>query len=117
MEKSIARSRELRQHMTPPEAALWTALRRRSFGGAKFRRQAPIGPYFADFACFDPKLIVEVDGASHDFEDQIRHDLVRTAYLERSGFRVIRFAARAVLRELPDVCDSIAAVLAELRAI
>ena len=49
-----------------PERRLWALLRDRRLKGLKFRRQRPIGPFFADFCCLDPKLVVEVDGVSHD---------------------------------------------------
>jgi very-short-patch-repair endonuclease len=64
--------------------------------GIKFRRQHPVGRYFADFACVSRKLIIEIDGEHHD--GQIASDARRTADLEREGWRVIRFAASEVLR-------------------
>jgi very-short-patch-repair endonuclease len=64
--------------------------------GIKFRRQHPIGRYFADFACVSRKLVIEIDGEHHD--DQIAADAKRTADLEREGWRVIRFAASEVMR-------------------
>jgi very-short-patch-repair endonuclease len=59
--------------------------------GIKFRRQHPIGPYFADFACVSRKLIVEIDGEHH--ADQTEADARRTAAMERLGWRVMRFGA------------------------
>lgn len=73
--------------MTPAELALWQELRARNVG-VRFRRQEPIGPYIVDFVCLARKLIVEVDGDQHDRSD---HDVRRDRYLERLGFRVIRF--------------------------
>jgi very-short-patch-repair endonuclease len=67
--------------------------------GLKFRRQHPIGPYFADFACVAKKLVVEVDGDFHG--DQVEADARRTAVIERAGWSVVRFTAREVL-EYPE---------------
>jgi very-short-patch-repair endonuclease len=59
--------------------------------GVKFRRQHPIGPYFADFACVSHKLVVEIDGDHHAF--QVEADARRTSVLVQEGWRVVRFAA------------------------
>jgi len=67
---------------------VWNILR--SFGRVHFRRQVPIGPYFADFACHNPKLIIELDGHSHGTEAAQGHDRQRTVFLESAGYRVIR---------------------------
>jgi very-short-patch-repair endonuclease len=63
--------------------------------GTKFRRQHPIGPYFADFACTSKKLVIEIDG--HHHADQAEADARRTAVMEGQGWRVIRFAANEVV--------------------
>jgi very-short-patch-repair endonuclease len=69
----------------------WNRVRDRRLGGFKFRRQLEIGPYFADFACFERKLIVELDGSQHA-EDAARvYDEQRTQFLEQNGWRVLRF--------------------------
>jgi very-short-patch-repair endonuclease len=60
----IDRARYLRKEMTDVEKKLWYRLRRLPLG-VRFRRQAPTGPFVADFACHDPKLIVELDGGQH----------------------------------------------------
>jgi very-short-patch-repair endonuclease len=61
----------------------------------KFRRQHPIGPYFADFACISRKLVIEIDGEHHAY--QIEADARRTAMMEREGWRVLRFWANEVV--------------------
>ncbi|HLV90338.1 MAG: DUF559 domain-containing protein [Acidimicrobiales bacterium] len=83
----IERSRELRRTMTREEALLWTLLRRNALG-VRFRRQHPIGPYLADFACLRPKLVVEVDGTHHLESD---YDIARDAFIRSRGFAVLRF--------------------------
>src|SRR3546814_1615278 len=58
------RARELRRHATEAEKLLWRALRE-AFPTAKFRRQVPLGPYFADFCSHAARLVIEVDGGQH----------------------------------------------------
>ncbi len=84
-------ARDLRKSDTRAEAQLWQQLRNRTLENHKFIRQFPIGPYIADFACRDKKLIVEIDGATHSTEQEIASDWVRTAYLNDTGYRVVRF--------------------------
>lgn len=86
---TVKRARQLRKTQTDVERKLWSLLRGRQFEGLKFRRQVPIGPYVADFACFDAKLIVELDGGQHGL--QTKRDAARTARLAKNGFRVLRF--------------------------
>jgi very-short-patch-repair endonuclease len=71
--------------------------------GLKFRRQVPIGPYFADFACLTARFVVEVDGEGHDVDRDDR----RTAWLESQGYRVFRVGAHEVDESIDDVMDSI----------
>ncbi|MDC9825388.1 endonuclease domain-containing protein [Devosia sp. ZB163] len=81
-------ARTLRRNSTEVEKRLWSILRDRRLAGHKFRRQVPIGPYVADFACFDARLVVELDGSQH-LEDAAR-DTRRDAELARRGFEVLR---------------------------
>ena len=81
-------ARELRSTMTDAEQRLWHYLRLRQLAGHRFRRQCPVGPYIADFACLERRLIVELDGGQHAGSAQ---DRCRDAYLHRCGFRVLRF--------------------------
>jgi very-short-patch-repair endonuclease len=85
----IVRARVLRRHSTPAEQLLWSVLRDRRLGGFKFRRQRPIGAYVVDFVCLERRLIVEVDGLSHDLTAE--HDERRDATLRAAGYRVLRF--------------------------
>ncbi|MDQ6921750.1 MAG: DUF559 domain-containing protein [Candidatus Dormibacteraeota bacterium] len=91
--------------MTGVELLLWSRLRRQQLGGNRFRRQAPIGPYIVDFACFQARLLIEIDGPSHDA--RVHYDGKRTAWLVRRGFRVIRFTADEVLSRLDEVLETI----------
>lgn len=80
-------ARELRRNATTPEKYLWHWLRRRPLG-FKFRRQVPLGPYIVDFACFEARLAVELDG---DFHAEQPEDLDRDAQLQAWGWEVARY--------------------------
>jgi very-short-patch-repair endonuclease len=107
------RARTLRKHDTQAERMLWEALRARRLGGFKFLRQLAIGPYFADFACREHRLIVEIDGATHGNVAELTHDRVRDEYLIAHGWRVHRAWNQDVFTNLTGVCDSILLVLGQ----
>lgn len=98
-------AKNLRSNMTEAEWALWYHLRARRFCGIKFYRQKIIGNYIADFLSFNPKLIIELDGSQH--AEQMGYDRMRTAYLEKQEFTVIRFWNDEVLRDIDMVLDVI----------
>ena len=98
--KITARARDLRAHSTDAEECLWQQLRNGQIGGHRFRRQHPIAPYFADFACITQHLIIELDGGQHADN---RNDSIRTAHLEKLGWRVLRFWNNEVLENMPSV--------------
>lgn len=77
--------------MTDAERKLWWHLRELPVDGTHFRRQATIGPYFADFACQHCRLVVELDGGQHAVATNLTADAVRTRFLEARGYRVLRF--------------------------
>lgn len=91
-ETSIRRAKRNRADPTSAEGTLWRMLRGRRYREAKFRRQHAIGPYVVDFACVRLRLVIEVDGPSHDYAEQAAFDATRTADLERWGWRVARIA-------------------------
>jgi very-short-patch-repair endonuclease len=92
----VSKSRELRRDGSRAEKICWHLIRDRRIAGVKFRRQHPIGPYFADFACLSRKLIIEIDGEHHAF--QVEADTRRTAAMEKEGWRVLRFWANEVVQ-------------------
>lgn len=100
------RARQLRRDSTKPEAVLWSVLRGGRLGGLKFRRQHPIGPYFADFYCHSASLVVELDGMSHN--DRAEQDQRRTDFLRQSGLKVIRVLNDDVTADLEAVARYIA---------
>lgn len=82
------RAKRMRHEPAAAERLFWSAVRDRKVAGYKFRRQVPLGPYVADFACVQRKLIVELDGPFHiDLRDKVR-DL----YLRNHGYRVLRIS-------------------------
>ena len=98
---SSPKANTLRRNPTEPEQRLWHSLRNRQLGNLKFRRQAPVGSYIADFLCLDIMLIVEVDGDTHSSTQA--QDARRTEYLEGKGFRVIRFSNVEVMTNMEGV--------------
>ena len=106
---SIATARKLRRNPTDAEARLWARLRRKQIDGHRFRRQVPLGPYVADFACLETRLIIEVDGGQHDERAEL--DARRTAWLEANRFRVLRFWNNDVLQNIGGVVETIRAAL------
>jgi very-short-patch-repair endonuclease len=100
-------SRALRKAQTPAEAKLWQALRNGRLDGLKFRRQHPIGPYVADFACDALMLVIELDGGVHDDDDRDLKDQYRQRDIETLGWSVTRFRNTEVMARLPDVLDAI----------
>jgi very-short-patch-repair endonuclease len=91
--------------MTGVEARLWSYLRRRQLSGFRFRRQSPIGPYIADFVCLAARLVVEIDGPTHDYRGD--HDQDRDRWFSREGYRVLRFSADDVFWRCEQVLDAI----------
>jgi very-short-patch-repair endonuclease len=105
------KARVLRKNQTAAEALLWRRLRGRNLGGFKFVRQEPVGPYFADFACREERLIVEVDGATHSTEAELKRDLGRAGFLKAQGYRIVRVTNDDVYRNLEGVLETIVAEL------
>jgi very-short-patch-repair endonuclease len=91
--------------MTMAERAMWRLLRGRRLEGLKFRRQTPVGPWIADFCCYELKLIIELDGGVHKLREDA--DRARDTDLRRRGFTVLRFANEAVLTNPNVVFDAI----------
>lgn len=101
------RARQLRQDSTDAEKLLWSHLRNRRFSGWKFRRQYPVASYFADFACIEAKLIVELDGGQHALDREVARDAQRSAVLAGHGFVVLRFWNHDVLTQTESVLQAI----------
>ncbi|HTO83286.1 MAG TPA: DUF559 domain-containing protein [Methylomirabilota bacterium] len=113
-QKATGRARSLRRSATRPERLLWGQLCNRKLDGLKFRRQHPIGPYIADFACVERMLVIELDGWSH--EATVERDTKRQSEIEAAGFRVIRFYNDDVLTYPEGVVEAIRIALATYAA-
>ncbi|OAP34938.1 endonuclease domain-containing protein [Sinorhizobium americanum] len=107
-ERRTQRARDLRQVDNDAESVLWSELRDRRLNGFKFVRQFPIGPYFADFACRDERLVVEVDGSQHASS---RRDSERDKYMVANGWGVARFWNTHIFNDRVSVLETIVAIL------
>ena len=102
---ATSRSRSLKRRMTWTEQKLWEGLRELD---VNFRRQAPIGRYFADFACHSKRIVIEVDGGVHERLAEVHlRDVERQHWLEGQGYRVIRFWNNDVLKNPEGVLTTI----------
>ena len=100
-------ARRLRTNSTAAESQLWRRLRHMPMHGSHFRRQVPIGPYIADFACMAARLIVEIDGSQHAGEIGMARDESRTKWFEARGYRVVRFWNNEVGTDIDGVLAAI----------
>lgn len=103
---------QLRNDSTPGEIKLWSeVLRAQSFYGYQFNRQFIIGSYIVDFVCRKLKLIVELDGRSHQFKT--RQDALRDQYLQDLGYKVVRIVESEVMHNLNNVVRTLESYLPE----
>ena len=91
--------------MTEAEQRLWSALRRRQLDGLRFRRQVPLGGFIVDLACYDARLVIELDGGQH--AESEAEDAARSQWLEERGFRVLRFWNNDIFENLEGVLEVI----------
>ena len=104
-------ARRLRKNATYAEIKLWRHLRQVPMLGSHFRRQVPVGPYVADFACMASKLLIEVDGEQHGEDQNVARDDARTRWLNAEGYRVIRFWNNEILNNIDGVMEVIYAAV------
>jgi very-short-patch-repair endonuclease len=105
--KSLARQK--RRQPTPAEDRLWHYLRNRKCEGVKFRRQYSIGQFIVDFCALGPRIVIEVDGAVHQYTGE--EDAIRQEFIEATDFRVLRFTNDEVMKNLDGVMWTIADAL------
>jgi very-short-patch-repair endonuclease len=110
-------SRRLRKSMGLTERRVWVRLQQRKRDGWKFRRQHPIGPYYVDFCCPAARLVVEINGPTHEFEEQWLYDERRRAWLEGQGYRVLTVPVEDVDGDVGVVVEWIEAELLEREAL
>ncbi|WP_127752471.1 endonuclease domain-containing protein [Devosia sp. 1566] len=106
------RAQRLRKNPTAAEIRLWRLIAPLRLGSYHFRKQAPIGPYIADFACHHAKLIIEIDGESHFLGAGPQRDAARTSFRQAEGYRVLRFTNLDVHDNPDGVYASVLAALA-----
>ncbi|MBA4107001.1 MAG: hypothetical protein C0485_14735 [Pirellula sp.] len=103
------RAIDLRKQATHPEKLLWSILSSRQLAGLKFRRQHPIEPFIVDFYCAEAKLVIELDGESHNGRES--YDAERSKLLANLGLNVMRITNDEVLTNLDGVAEGILRVV------
>ncbi len=101
--------------MTRHETRLWACIRSWREDGIRFRRQVVIGPYIVDFACYRPKVVLEVDGGQHTLDDHAARDAERDAWLESQGFTVFRAWNHEVHNNIDAVIDGLRKIVEDKR--
>ena len=108
-------ARSLRANATSAERRLWQGLRRKHIAGFRFRRQVILGGFVADFACFEARMVIEVDGATHATDEEIAREAARSTALAGQGYDVLRFTNDDVFHNLDGVLETIYMRLIALR--
>jgi very-short-patch-repair endonuclease len=109
-------AKHLRRHMTGPERTLWREFRSLRKTGFIIRRQSPFGIYIVDFVSHNERLVIEVDGVSHEGSQRKAQDAERTTFIESRGYAVIRFSNDEVLCDTSGVVNCVKQMLVERRA-
>jgi very-short-patch-repair endonuclease len=94
---------------------LWQGLRRQQVAGFRFRRQVILAGFVADFVCFEARMIVEIDGATHGTDEEIARDATRSAALTARGYDILRFTNDDVFHNLDGVLETVYMRLIALR--
>ena len=103
-------AKTMRREPTEAEARMWKLLRDRRLAKFKFRRQVPFRNFILDFVCFDPRLVIEIDGSQHASSEC---DATRDAVLTAEGFQVARYWNNDVLQQPAALLEDILAKLSE----
>ena len=101
-ENIAERVRDLREGVSKTEAKLWPRLCKGRMG-ASFRKQHPIGPFFADYCCVSLRLVIEIDGPLHSADE----DAARDRFMAEHGYDVLRFTVEDVDKRFRSVIDTI----------
>ncbi len=105
----VGRARQMRRAMTDAECRIWFEVLQKM--KPRIRRQRPIGRFIVDFYCAACKLVIEIDGESHDSEGALAYDQERTAFLKSQGLSVLRFTNAEALGNLEGVYPTVTAAL------
>jgi very-short-patch-repair endonuclease len=108
-------SRKLRNNSTLSEVLLWNRIKNKSLMGYQFNRQKPLDRYIVDFYCKELKLVIEIDGASHNYPEAYLSDEKRQNTLESMGLKFIRFHDIDLKRNIENVIRSIEAFMVDFK--
>ena len=95
------KAHKLRQSGILAEVVLWNNLKSGQLLNYRFRRQKPFGVYIVDFYCPKLKLVIEIDGYSH--EDKVKYDQKRDKYLKELGLQILHFRDKDILNKTKEV--------------
>ncbi len=101
------KAKKLRKNSTLSEVLLWNLLKNKQLLGYRFHRQKPINEFIVDFYCPQLRLIIEIDGSSHDYKE--KQDNIRAMRLKSLGFRILRYEDKDVRADPENVAESIKA--------
>ena len=110
---SIERARQLRKTLGEPERAMWRLLYTFRQARHNFRRQVPLGRYYADFTCHSLKLVIEIDGDTHGSDDAMAYDAARDRFIRSEGYRILRFTNDDVMNNAEGVFTVLAKFIEE----
>lgn len=96
-------ARQLRNNPTKSEKILWKYLKGDKLNGYDFHRQKPIGRFIYDFYCYELRLVIELDGYTHHFEEVQENDKAKDMYVEELGFTMLRFADERIFKDINNV--------------
>ncbi len=103
----IKLARKLRNNSTQSEIKLWSFLKGKKMLGYSFQRQKPISNFIVDFFCNKLKLVIELDGYTHDFIETYEKDLKKEEELKKIGLNILRFDDREVINDIENVLKTI----------
>ena len=108
--KLLENVKKLRSNMTEPEKKLWFQYLR--LQKVRFSRQHPIDLFIVDFYCPKLHLVIEIDGESHNEQEQIIIDSYRDRVLgDVYGLKILRFSNYDIMHNFDGVCQVIAGLL------
>lgn len=106
-------ARDLRNNSTKSEIKLWQEIKGKRLKGYDFHRQKPLLNFIADFYCYELKLVIELDGYTHQIEEVQKKDVIKQCELEQLGLTVLRFEDEEVFSDLDNVLRVIEAYIEE----
>lgn len=104
---TFEKAKQLRTNMTEHELLLWEELKENKMLGLRFKAQHPISSFIADFYCHKLKLVIEIDGNSHNSIETREYDLGREIEMQELGIQTIRFKNHEVVRDMENTIDVI----------